>query len=452
MTSHLAASQRSAWFSKLTDSIGRAIPGEFAADPEKARRAFFLVAFARMAVLFGGGFTIFYFLLGHYLGSGIVLSCTVLLALTPHVLKWSRSLDITSHYQVAIFAIGFTGLCFIEGGLHSHAIAWLATAPLIALLQVGILRSLPWFLFAALGMALYVVLELVGFDVPRTYPEEWSLLVASAGNVTLLIFFYVLGLAFEQARSNAQTQLESALGELASANQRLLQLNEEKNEFLGVAAHDLRNPLATIMMSAELLQMKPELGDSKHTQRILNEATRMRDLLNNLLDVNRIEEGRFDLQMEPVSVGETLAKILTDFEELAAHKGQKLLFVDESGGAMVRLDVRALRQIVENYVTNAIKYSPLDTEVRIRCLHDADCAMIEVTDQGPGMNEEQIQQLFAKFSKVGTEPTGGETSVGLGLSIVKRLAELMEGDVGCRSQPGQGATFYVSFPACNGEA
>lgn len=434
---------------RLAAHLGEGIPSQFTDGPEMFRRAFLLMAFSKLALVFGGVFTLFYLVLEHYYGAVVVLVCTGLLVATPALLRRARSLDAVAHYQTSIFAFGFSIMCFLEGGLHGHAVAWLATAPLVGLLLLGIRGSLPWFGFSLIVMLAFILLDGLGYEVPRTYPPTWSFVVAAAGNSALLLFFYLLGLAFEQGRHNAQAQLEKALEELAQANRHLQQLNLEKNEFMGIAAHDLRNPLTSIMMNTELLK----LGGAKSIEKvetsankILRESTRMRDLINNLLDVNRIEEGRFDLALAPVDLATAAAQVVEDLMPMARAKGQTLLLNNSEDNAIIQADPKALHQILENFLSNAVKYSPSDSTIQVACRSEPDGPICEITDQGPGLSEEDQARLFGKFARLTPKPTGGESSTGLGLSIVKRLAENMEGVVGCRSREGEGSTFFVRFP------
>lgn len=113
---------------------------------------------------------------------------------------------------------------------------------------------------------------------------------------------------------------------------------------------------------------------------------------------------------------------------------------------MLETDASAMTQVIDNLVSNAIKYSPKGKSIQIRLLHETDSVRIEVQDEGPGLSEVDQKKLFGKFARLSAKPTGGEQSTGLGLSIVKRMAETMHGQIRCRSTLGQGATFIATFP------
>lgn len=234
--------------------------------------------------------------------------------------------------------------------------------------------------------------------------------------------------------------------ELEKSHRRLEALNEEKSGLLRMAAHDLRNPLTSLIMSLEIARV----GDPaarEHAYRLMDEqARRMHRLIQNLLDVEAIEGGRRELRRDRIAardvVGETLAAL-----EPAARRKQILLRAPE-GDAWMCADRDALRQICDNLVSNAVKYSPAGATVRVQLQTTAESTTrLIVKDEGPGIPPGEHPRLFQKFARLTPRPTGGEPSTGLGLAIVKELAERMRGRVWCDSTPGHGATFYVELPA-----
>lgn len=232
----------------------------------------------------------------------------------------------------------------------------------------------------------------------------------------------------------------------------LVQLNNEKNEFLGIAAHDLKNPLAGILSSAEILDRyySGDISTQRFAKMIISASEQMLDIITNLLDVNRIESGLMTLNLQPVNL-DMLADIVEEHQNRAAQKG---IFIHydrpELNTAWVLGDIQSVRQIVDNLISNAVKYSPLWKKVWVRVLHrhDADghFVRVEVQDEGQGLNEDDKQKLFGKFARLSAQPTGGENTTGLGLSIVKRLVEMQNGRIRCESTFGLGATFIVELP------
>ncbi len=240
-------------------------------------------------------------------------------------------------------------------------------------------------------------------------------------------------------RQRLQTALEKS-------HRRLEALNEEKSGLLRMAAHDLRNPLTSLIMSLEIARV----GDSaarEHAYRLMDEqARRMHRLIQNLLDVEAIEGGRRELRHDRIAAREIVGETLAALEPAARRK--QILLTPPEGDAWVCADRDALRQICDNLVSNAVKYSPPGATVRVRLQTNPEATTrLSVQDEGPGIPPGEHPRLFQKFARLTPRPTGGESSTGLGLAIVKELTERMGGRVWCDSTPGQGTTFHVELPA-----
>jgi two-component system sensor histidine kinase/response regulator len=248
--------------------------------------------------------------------------------------------------------------------------------------------------------------------------------------------------------------------ELKHARERLREMNDEKNEFMGIAAHDLRNPLGAITGYAEiileeggsLLDSSPEaLARSVKevndcASRIQDTSKRMAEMLQNLLDANRIERGEMQLHMAPIDLAASVAAVLETQRPRAVAKQQTLHWQNEAGPLSVLADATVLTQVIENLVSNAVKYSPTGKNIYVRVRRSPEGMRCEVQDEGQGLSAQDQKKLFGKFARLSAKPTGGEHSTGLGLSIVKKLVEAMNGKVWCESELGKGATFIVEFP------
>jgi len=174
-------------------------------------------------------------------------------------------------------------------------------------------------------------------------------------------------------------------------------------------------------------------------------AIRMRDLITNLLDVNAIEQGKFVVKKENCDIRALLEQSLEQ-NQLAATKKQIAFRVGISEGVWATADRAAVLQILDNLISNALKYSPPNTTVHVHALPEKDAIMINVRDEGPGISEADQKKLFQKFTRLTARPTGGESSTGLGLAIVKKLAEAMSGSIQCLSTLGSGSTFSLRLP------
>lgn len=234
------------------------------------------------------------------------------------------------------------------------------------------------------------------------------------------------------------------------ANELLTKLDKEKNEFLGIAAHDLKNPLQTII---GYCQMQTSYFDKLSKEKILKQtnnieitSARMLDLVSNLLDINAIEEGLIKVNKEKTALFPLLEKITDGIENQASHKGIKVHLETTEKNIEVITDALLLRQIIENLLSNGIKYSPESSEVVLRCAKTNGRIEIAIIDSGPGIPADEQELLFKKFSRLSTRPTAGESSHGLGLSIVKKLSDLLSIEVSFESEQGKGSTFKLLLP------
>jgi two-component system sensor histidine kinase/response regulator len=230
----------------------------------------------------------------------------------------------------------------------------------------------------------------------------------------------------------------------------LKQLNKEKNELLEIVAHDLKNPLSTIQYAARKIQSvaataTPEIIAAQ-AQLIEETSERMFHLIRNILDVNAIESGKMYLNREPVNLAALARSLCKEYLSKATAKQIKLYCEDLPEVAQTFTDRNAARQVLDNLISNAIKYSPTQRTIWLSVNELPDAVRLSVKDEGPGLCEEDVQQLFGKFVKLTPKPTGGESSTGLGLSIAKKLVEKAGGRIWCESELGIGSTFYVDFP------
>ena len=434
------------WKRKAAAMADRFLVNEWMGDADACRRARSIVRFGFIGPVFGIGYSIFYLLIGHWWWALIIMLCSVCFIATPFLMRRTRSLDLAVNLLPGVLCAGFTALCFVEGGLHGHAIAWLVGVPLWALLLAGRSAAKWWFLISLLTAGFMILAAASGWQLPRLYDPRWETLISALGYIGLIIFTFIVGMLFESLREQARARTEDALARLKISNEQLTALNAEKNEFLGIAAHDLKNPLTTIVMAGEVLAMRertPELA--MITETIISASTRMRDLITNLLDVNAIEEGRFLSKSERCDL-HALVTAAVEQNSVNARRKEIALDFQVQGGLAVLADPTGVTQILDNLISNAVKYSPNKTTVRIRSGLPAGMVSVAVTDEGPGISEEDRKKMFGKFARLSARPTGGESSNGLGLSIVKRLAEAMSGTVECRSVLGEGSTFIVWLP------
>jgi signal transduction histidine kinase len=252
------------------------------------------------------------------------------------------------------------------------------------------------------------------------------------------------------ARVRTHLELKHSRDTILRYSRQLAHLNNEKNEFMGIVAHDLRSPLGTIKGFAEVLledSQMPRVELEDFTRRIRDTAQRMAEMVQNLLDANRIERDEMEVSLAPCELSEILRSVVQAYQPRAAAKQQTIHLEDGAGPLIVNADRNVTVQVLENLVSNAIKYSPSGKKIFARLRAAEGAVRCEVQDQGPGLSAEDQKKLFGKFARLSAKPTGGEPATGLGLSIVKKMVEAMNGRVWCESEPGRGATFVVQFPA-----
>ena len=425
----------------------RFVPESCLRNPELSRRARLVARFGVLGALFGSAFGLFYAIAGHYWGAGIVIACSSGFAAIPWVLRRSQSIPFAGHTLCAILILGFTALCGCEGGSNGHAIAWLVSVPLCALLLVGRQSAGLWAALSFAAGAGVVIANMAGIEMKPTYDVAWHPVINAAGYLALILFMFFLGAIFESGRERALARMKEANAKLATFNDQLARLNQEKNEFLGIAAHDLKNPLTVIIGSAELLKMHdlPPAQASKVATQIVSAGQRMVHLIKDLLDANAIEQGKFTSNIQRCDLRALAAECVANNQP---HATRKEIVISTEAGPSVwgRADRNATMQILDNLISNAVKFSPLQSPVQVQVSVENGHVSINVKDQGPGLSEDDQKKLFGKFARLTTQPTGGESSTGLGLSIVKKLAEAMGGSVFCRSVPGAGATFVLRLP------
>jgi signal transduction histidine kinase len=309
-------------------------------------------------------------------------------------------------------------------------------------------------------LALVVALVLVpgavffGTTVLAERTSEFrSLLTAIFGSGTVVILMAWWREAGDRTMFAQREHARRLNAELERANAELARLNVEKNEFMAVAAHDLRAPLGVVRGLLELLRegrvAAPEQRDAVLRQ-ALGETGRMHALVENYLGAHAAESGALPVRREPVDLGAVARELAARHRGVAAGQGQALTTDAPAGRVRVEADPALLAQVGDNFVTNALKFSPAGAAVRIELLAapGGGVARLAVVDEGPGVTPEEQGRLFRKFSRGTARPTGGESSAGLGLATARRLAEAMGGRVGCESPVagGRGACFWIELP------
>lgn len=244
-------------------------------------------------------------------------------------------------------------------------------------------------------------------------------------------------------------QVEAQRGQLEEQNKKLAELNNLKNKFIGIAAHDIRNPLTSMLGFSQLMienmDALPAAERTQYVKLIHSSSEKMLALVNNLLDISVIESGNLKLAVKPDSLEELCRERVHIFDFNARKKNIFLQPSIEEIGA-VPFDKDHISQVFDNLISNAIKFSPQGSNVRVSVEKEGNTAKVSIRDEGPGLSEEDKARLFGAFQKLSARPTGGEKSTGLGLAIVKKIVEAHEGSMSVESKLGSGTTFSFSLP------
>ena len=245
----------------------------------------------------------------------------------------------------------------------------------------------------------------------------------------------------------AEALLASRGAQLTAARDAAVKATEVKNSFLSSTSHELRTPLNAILGFAQLLEMsKLSDEDSDGVERILSAGHHLLALINELIDIARIESGDLSLSLEPVLVRPVIEEISQLMAPIAAERSIRIIQHCASPALTVQADRQRLSQVLVNLISNAVKYNHRDGTITISCQEEgAGQASIVVSDTGPGISPENIERIFIPFERLGAEQTAVE-GTGIGLPLARALTDAMRGQLTASSVLGQGSAFTVSLP------
>lgn len=235
----------------------------------------------------------------------------------------------------------------------------------------------------------------------------------------------------------------------ARTMERLKELNDLKNRFLGIAAHDLRSPLGVIKSYIEILSTDEKATFEQQKplfDRISAVSTRMLHLIGDLLDISAIEAGQLPIELKAISTTAFLEEALLNNTPVANNKQIELKREFAADLPPIKADLRRLNQVIDNLLTNAIKFSKRGTAVTVAAEAQDGMVRFAVRDQGQGIPEAELSKLFKPFSKTSVRPTDGEKSTGLGLMIVKKIVDAHQGRIWVESVVGKGSSFLFTVP------
>lgn len=252
--------------------------------------------------------------------------------------------------------------------------------------------------------------------------------------------------------SSLNNELANTKRKLIKKTTELERINKLKDQMLGMAAHDLRNPLSVIQNYADFLMediKKGRTGEEQYelAKEIKESSEYMVQIVEGMLDISAIESGNVSLNKEEVDLN-TLIQRAVSLNRPSAEKKNISLDINLCGGPCVKsIDYHKFQQVLNNLISNAIKYSEANTTTTVGVEKDEKEIIIYVADEGQGIPEEDRDKLFQPFAKINVEATAGEKSTGLGLAITKKIVEAHGGTIDVKTKIGEGTTFYVRLSA-----
>ncbi len=239
--------------------------------------------------------------------------------------------------------------------------------------------------------------------------------------------------------------------DLENANQQLKESNTELNKFIGMAAHDIRNPVGSIQMFAEMLMEKESITeeDKTYIKMVETAAGHSLQILNDTLNISKIQSGTISMNKKKTDYISFIKETIALNKYLADKKNQTIHFESTIDELEIEFDQSRLAQVINNLMTNAIKYSNMNTSIIVKVDYYGEkneMVLTSIKDQGLGIDEKYHATLFDPFTTTANQPTNNESKTGLGLAIVKKIVQLHAGSIGFTSEKGKGSNFFFFIP------
>lgn len=280
------------------------------------------------------------------------------------------------------------------------------------------------------------------------YSKELQELINAIKEMSYEISQYTLNL--EETVEKRTISLRVMTEELQKKNFQLQEANQLKNQFLAMAAHDLRNPIGVIRGYADFLAEEvpdtKNIGSKEMLEKCRSLCDFMIEMLNELLDISQIESGKVNLKITDVDCNKLVESVVNMHRAYAQKKKIEIVFHSDQDIPLISLDSRRMEQALDNLISNAIKYSFEGTRVNVELTVGSRELIISVKDQGQGIKESELSKLFKPFSRASSLATGGERSTGLGLAIVAKIVQEHKGRVWVESSWGSGSSFFIALP------
>lgn len=375
-------------------------------------------------------------------GLGLVFLALVVWARRKRAaVRWKRHLVLVYYLYILVSMDGYYFSLHEQVGDNA--------AFMLGVLMAGVLFVLPPQQFLPIQLGNYAVFILLVSRMDGAGLEETAVTFFGATDAVILACLASWFLFFREWKNHERSrQLEEVNRKLAKANDLLAERNEELREWMAMAAHDLRGPLAASSGLSEVLRDEPEWKREPYAG-VLKEMGEMSDgmlaLVERMLEAHEAEHEERHGKKGAVDVVKVTKECVERIQRAARGKGIRLE-MPESDPVVIPTDGGAVAQILDNLLSNAVKYSPAGSRVEVEVSRRETGCVMEVRDEGPGVPEEEREAIFGKFRRGRNQPTDGEPSTGLGLFIVRRVTESLGGRVDCQPGERRGSVFRVVLP------
>ena len=288
-------------------------------------------------------------------------------------------------------------------------------------------------------------------EIATTRSSMFKVTLASLGGLLAVLLVFIVAIDMHLWRSHQRLLAEERMHAQADQDrEELKRLNEAKDRFISTVSHELKTPLTTIMGYAQILRRnrKGNLDETQieQLQTVQKSGWRLDLLIDDMLDISRIESGRMTTHKSEFEVMELIDELEKSFQPIVAAKGQRLIVSSSGPAGSITADRARVMQCVSNLVTNASKYSPEGSTIRILAEVNSGRLRISVKDEGIGISAEDQEKLFTLFFRADNRETRAQSGLGLGLFIVSAIVEAHDGHVDVQSAPGNGTTITVDLP------
>ena len=419
-------------------------------SPEQSDLAVRVLAFTLGMSIWSPISAIAYQMLGVRLAVEILLVAVLLLAALPFVLRYGRCPLLCGNLLVALTLSTYTALALVTGGPSAPVAPWFVSLPIIAVFVTGARWGTLWTVLAMLIVSGLFAAREMGLRFPTPFPASSLGVLQWAALVRLVLFIAALTLVFKVLELRQRAALKAAMLAAQAADR-------AKSEFLANMSHEIRTPLTAIIGYTELLREghypaeMESIGDRDALETIHRNGEHLLQVINDILDLSKIEAGRLDVELSMVAPRQIVADVVAMFEARAGAKNLSLeSHCDVAVPDVIETDPTRLRQVLVNIVGNAVKFTEtgavrLDTKWQGPRMGPG---RIEFTvrDSGIGMTQQELSRLFQPFSQADGSTSRRYGGTGLGLAICRRLVQMMGGTIEVESEAKKGSCFTVSLP------